>query len=122
MEEAEAVAKVTLPLHNLFPLQDKLPLLVLLALFEGFIIFPADELQASGAVDVADNVQAGGHQALLPLPAANIHHSVEKVRFPVAGMELLGDELRSIGEVGAAAPARVEVAKELLQEESAHAY
>ena len=71
-------------------LEDELALLVLLARLVGLVVFPADRLLALAAVDVAYNVAARRHVALVGVGFGHVDDAVEQVGFAVLATEVLG--------------------------------
>jgi hypothetical protein len=71
-------------------LQNVLALLVLLAGLIGLVVLPADRLLALSAVDVAYDVAAGRHVALVGLGFGHVDDAVEEVCFAVLAAEVLG--------------------------------
>jgi hypothetical protein len=70
-------------------LENELALLVLFASLISLVVLPADRLFALAAVDVAYDVAAGGHVALVGLGFADVDDAVEEVRFAVLAAEVL---------------------------------
>ena len=70
-------------------LEDELALLVLLASLVGLVVFPAHRLLALGAVDVADNVAAGGHVALVGVGLGDVDDVVEEIGLAMLAAEVL---------------------------------
>lgn len=70
-------------------LENELALLVLLAGLIGLVVLPADRLLTLATVDVADNVAAGGHVALVGLRLGDVDDAVEQVRLAVLAAEVL---------------------------------
>lgn len=71
-------------------LQDKLPLLVLLAGLIGPIVLPPDHLFTLPTRDVAHDVAARRHVPLAGFAADCVYHRVEEVGFAVLAAEVLG--------------------------------
>jgi len=117
-----AFAEVVLGLEDFLSLEDEFPLLVLLACLKGLVIFPADDHHATVAVDVAHGVKAGSHEALLLGARPHIDAGVEKVRLPMARMELLGDDLGGVGQMRVAISAAVEVPTQLFVKYASHGW
>ena len=70
-------------------LEDKLALLVLLRRLKGLVVLPADRLLALVARDVADDVAAGGHVALIGVAGVDVDDAVEEVGLAVLAAEVL---------------------------------
>jgi hypothetical protein len=76
-------------------LEDKLALLVLLACLVSLVVLPTHCFLALSAVDVAYDVAAGGHVALVRLRLGDVDNDVEKVRFAVLTPEVLSVSARA---------------------------
>jgi hypothetical protein len=71
-------------------LEDKFALLVLLAGFVSLVVLPADCLFALPAVNVAYDMPASRHVALVRIGLGTVDDAVEKVCFAVLTAEILG--------------------------------
>lgn len=71
-------------------LEDELALFVLLAGFVSLVVFPADCLLALPAVNVAYDMSARRHVALVWIRLGDVDNAVKEVCFAVLAAEILG--------------------------------
>mmetsp|Transcript_1660 Transcript_1660/g.5663 ORF Transcript_1660/g.5663 Transcript_1660/m.5663 type:complete len:252 (+) Transcript_1660:1663-2418(+) len=119
-----AAARASSPaplLHHLRLLDDVLPLFVLLALLEGLLVLPAQDLLAARTVDVRHGVQSSNQQAVLLRAKRYVHDIVEEIRPAVPTLEGLRHDLVMVARVASAVATTVDAgAVQILLEQAAH--
>ena len=76
-------------LHQQFTLQNILPLLILLRVLIRLVILPTHSLLALSALDVSDEMFAGGHAALAGFGLDDVDDVLEEESFAVLAAEVL---------------------------------
>ena len=88
-------------------LQDKLPLLVLLATLVGLVVLPPHRLFALSTLNVSHDVSARRHVALARLASLDVYDCVKEVCFAVLAAEVSTYYVFMVGEMGFATFATV---------------
>lgn len=109
-------------LDHLRLLDDVFSLLVFLALLEGLLVLPAQDLLAARAVNISDRVKPGDEKPVLLGTEGHVHDVVEEVSAAVATLEGLGHDLVVVARVTPAVAARVySRSVQVLLEKTSHA-